>query len=94
MASWLFKKLALRISHVYFHSFAVSANILKTNMTVSNVSRNVFNTSVRSTAIQSALEYKANEFNYCILDHHFPITLIYARLIFLKMGKDYKLLNV
>jgi hypothetical protein len=43
------KKVALRTSHIYFHSFDVSAHILKTNMTVSSVSRNVFNTSVNST---------------------------------------------
>jgi hypothetical protein len=49
MASCLFKKFSLRTSRVYFHSFDVSAHILKTNIIVSSVSRNVFNTSVSST---------------------------------------------
>lgn len=41
--------MALRISHIHFHSFEVSAHILKTNMILCSVSRNVLNTSVRST---------------------------------------------
>jgi len=35
--------------HIHFHSSAVSAQILKTNMIVGTVSRNVFNTSEGST---------------------------------------------
>jgi hypothetical protein len=53
MGSCLFKKFALRTSHLYFHSFDVSAHILKTNMNVSSVSLGIWCTIYSLTVFYS-----------------------------------------